>query len=86
MKGANEEQDPDFNTSDKSNTRLMGNNGAPARTEDQNAVRTGASAAGKTKLPTPTAVSAEAVQELDKINKRPLRTSNGAPVPADDPK
>ena len=86
MKGANEEQDPDFNTSDKSNTRLMGSNGAPARTEDQNAVRTGASAAGKTKLPTPTAVSAEAVQELDKINKRPLRTSNGAPVPADDPK
>lgn len=84
IKGANEEQDPDFNTVDKSNTRLLGNGGAPPRSEDQNAVRT--SGTSKTKLPTPTAVSPEAVQELDKINKRPLRTSNGAEVPAEEPK
>ncbi|MGC8641312.1 MAG: peptidylprolyl isomerase [Isosphaeraceae bacterium] len=86
IKGANEEQDPDFNTADKSNTRLLGNAGTPPRTEDQNAVRTGGATAAQTKLPTPTAVSAEAVQELDRINKRPLRTSDGAPVPADGPK
>jgi PPIC-type PPIASE domain len=85
IKGANEEQDPDYNTVDKSNTRLLGNSGAPARTEDQGAVRTSGVKAGKAKLPTPTAVSPETVQELDKINKRPLRTSDGVPVPASVP-
>ena len=35
VKMANEEQDPDFNTADKSSTKLMGNNGAAGGTEDR---------------------------------------------------
>ena len=45
VKMANEEQDPDFNTADKSSTRLLGNHGAGGgRTADDKVVRTGGSA------------------------------------------
>ena len=80
VKMANEEQDPDFNTADKSSAKLLGNRGAGGATTDDKAVRTGASEAVETtprvKLPAPTAVPADAVEQFEKLN-RPLKRSQG---------
>lgn len=81
IKGANEEQDPDFNTAGANGPGRPNGGEAAAGTEDPNTLRTSGETP-KTKLPTPAAVSPEAAQELEKINKRPLRTSGGEPAPA----
>ena len=88
VKLANEEQDPDYNTADKSSTKLMGNRGAGGGTTDDKVVRTGASeeaATPRVKLPAPSAVPADAVEQFEKLN-RPLKRSQGdagtAPAPA----
>ena len=91
VKIANEEQEPDFNTADKNNTKLMGNRGAGGGTTDDKVARTGASAEAATprvKLPAPSAVPADAVEQFEKLN-RPLKRSQGAagstPAPASAP-
>ncbi|WP_250846840.1 peptidylprolyl isomerase [Aquisphaera insulae] len=95
VKLANEEQQADFNTADRNPAGAKPANGAggDAATTDPNAVRTSSdadAAPGKLKLPPPVAASAETVQQMEKIQKTPLHTSDGkavAPQPAGtDPK
>jgi foldase protein PrsA len=95
VKLANEEREDDYNSVDKSNVKLMKNAGGGGGdgTVDDRAVRAaaagGASAGTKVKLPPPVAVSPEAVQQFENIQKRPLKGSQGngnaAPAPSSAP-
>ncbi|QEH37589.1 Foldase protein PrsA precursor [Aquisphaera giovannonii] len=85
IKLANEEQDPDFNTADRSTATVRPN---AAGTADDKAVRTSGgddAVPGGLRLPAPAAASKETVQQMERIQKTPLHTSNGkvvAPQPA----
>ena len=82
VKLANEEQQDDYNSVDKSKVKLMNNAGGGDSTMDDAAVR--ASAAGtagtgsRAKLPPPVAASQEAIQQFENMQKRPLRSSQDA--------
>ncbi len=84
VKLANEEQQEDFTSFDKSKVKLMNNAGGAENTADDKVVRAaatgegGVSAGPRVKLPPPVAVSPEAVQQFENIQKRPLRTSQQA--------
>jgi foldase protein PrsA len=89
VKLANEEQQDDFNSLDRSKVKLMSNAGGGDSTVDDRAVRAAASATAgagsRSKLPTPVAASPEAVQQYENLQKRPLRSSQEANGQASDP-
>jgi foldase protein PrsA len=89
MKEANEELTEDFNSVDKRDVKLMSNPAGAAGTVDDKAERAGATAnagAGtRVKLPTPAAVSPEAAQQFENLQKRPLKTSRPAQSDAQAP-
>jgi hypothetical protein len=74
VKLANEEKDADYRV-DK-DVKLMGNqeNGGDSADPRAAAAAAGSSAA-KVKLPTPAAASPEAVQQFEKMQQRPLKTT-----------
>ena len=82
VKLANEEQQDDYNSVDKSKVKLMNNAGGGDSTVDDKAVRAAASgnagAGSRVKLPPPVAASPEAIQQFENMQKRPLRTSQDA--------
>ena len=82
VKLANEEQQDDYNSVDKSKVKLMSNAGGGDSTVDDRVGRAAASgsagAGSKAKLPPPVAASPEAIQQFENMQKRPLRTSQDA--------
>ncbi|MGO8899459.1 MAG: peptidylprolyl isomerase [Isosphaeraceae bacterium] len=82
VKLANEEQQDDYNSVDKSKVKLMSNAGGGDGTVDDRVARAGASGsasdASRVKLPPPVAASPEAIQQYENFQKRPLRTSQDA--------
>ncbi len=93
VKLANEEQTDDYNSVDKSKVKLMNNAGGGDGTVDDQAVRAAAGGSpgsgSRAKLPPPVAVSPEAVQQFENMQKRPLRSSQdangGAPAQSANP-
>jgi foldase protein PrsA len=90
VKLANEEQDPDFNTVGRDSTKSMGKApSAGSGTADPGAVRAAGSTPGRAKLPPPSAASPETVEQFERLQKRPLRTSDGnvpsSPAPSGGP-
>jgi foldase protein PrsA len=92
VKLANEEQQDDYNSVDKSKVKLMNNAGGDS-TVDDSAVRAAASGTAgggsKAKLPPPVGASPEAIQQFENMQKRPLRSSQdaagAAPAPSTAP-
>ena len=82
VKLANEEQQDDYNSVDKSKVKLMSNAGGGDGTVDDRVARAAASgsasAGSRVKLPPPVAASPEAVQQYENFQKRPLKTSQDA--------
>ncbi|MGO9814171.1 MAG: peptidylprolyl isomerase [Isosphaeraceae bacterium] len=82
VKLANEEQQDDYNSVDKSKVKLMSNAGGGDGTVDDRVARAGASGSAsdgsRVKLPPPVAASPEAIQQYENFQKRPLRTSQDA--------
>ena len=76
VKLANEEQQADYNSVDKSKVKLMSNAGGGDSTVDDRAVRAAGSGStgtgSRVKLPPPVGVSPEAVQQFENFQKRPL--------------
>ena len=93
VKLANEEQQDDYNSVDKSKVKLMSNAGGGDSTVDDRVGRAAASgsagAGSRVKLPPPVAASPEAVQQFENFQKRPLKTSqdagDAAPAPSTAP-
>ena len=93
VKLANEEQQDDYNSVDKSKVKLMSNAGGGDSTVDDRVGRAAASgsagAGSRVKLPPPVAASPEAVQQFENFQKRPLKTSQdaggAAPAPSTAP-
>ena len=82
VKLANEEQQDDYNSVDKSKVKLMNNAGGGDSTVDDRVGRAAASgsasAGSRVKLPPPVAASPEAVQQFENFQNRPLKTSQDA--------
>jgi hypothetical protein len=93
VKLANEDQNPDFNSVDPRNVKLMKPPGGDDGTHDANAVRTGgaegaAGGASKLKVPPPAAASPEVIQQYEKLRKTPLKAvpgNAGVPEPKSPP-